>query len=194
MLIKGSNNTEFASCPEGSHIARCIKVIDLGTQKGEYEGKVTMNRKIMITWELPLELIQEGELKGKPFGISQFYTAKLGDKARLRADLKNWRGRDFTPEELNGFEIKQILGKPCMVSVVKNGEYTNVASVMALPKGMSCPDLVNPIVYFSMDEYDEDAFNGLSEKLQAKIRLSPEFAELGKTETSKEIADSEIPF
>jgi len=38
--------------------------------------------------------------KGEPMSISKNYTASLSDMATLREDLKNWRGRDFTPEEL----------------------------------------------------------------------------------------------
>jgi hypothetical protein len=69
---------------------------------------------------------------GKPFTVSKFYTASLGEKANLRADLKNWRGRDFTDEELAGFEAKNILGKPCMLSVVETESegktYSNIAN------------------------------------------------------------------
>jgi hypothetical protein len=31
-----------------------------------------------------------------------------------------WRGREFTPEELKGFHLKNILGAWCMISVVHN--------------------------------------------------------------------------
>ena len=30
---------DFQQSPAGSHIARCVKLTDLGTQTGEYEGK-----------------------------------------------------------------------------------------------------------------------------------------------------------
>lgn len=96
----GSGNYEQP--PVGTHLARCIKVIDIGTQKGEFQGKVTMKRQVIIGWELPNETMTEGEHAGKPFGVSKFYTASLNEKANLRADLANWRGRDFTPQELGG--------------------------------------------------------------------------------------------
>lgn len=191
MILKDTGGGDFAQCPKGSHIARCIKLIDIGTQKGEYEGKVTVRRQLIITWELPNELIPNGELEGKPFGVSRFYTASLGEKAALRKDLENWRGRKFTEKELSGFDPKAILGAPCMLSVVHTEKgKAKVAGVMSLPKGMTCPDAINPLVYFSLDEFDQDTYDGLSDGFKKLIQESPEFKELGK----KEMADSSIPF
>ena len=34
---KGGN---FERCPSGMHLARCYRIIDLGTQKSEYMGQV----------------------------------------------------------------------------------------------------------------------------------------------------------
>jgi hypothetical protein len=132
MILKDTGGGDFAQCPEGSHIARCIKLIDIGTQKGEYEGKATVRRQLIITWELPNELIPNGELAGKPFGVSRFYTASLGEKAALRKDLENWRGRKFTEKELLGFDLKAVLGAPCMLSVVHTEKgKAKVAGVMS---------------------------------------------------------------
>jgi hypothetical protein len=74
--------------------------------------------------------------------------------------------------------------------------YANVGSVVALPKGMPCPDLVNPAVKFDIGEFDETVFNSLPEWLRAKILLSKEME--GDVPTSKPqepIIDSEeVPF
>src|ERR1700685_4504260 len=94
---------DFEQPPIGTHMARCVRVIDIGTQRGEYQGKVNIRRQCIIAWELPTELMSEGDSAGKPFIVSRFYTASLGKKANLRADLQNWRGREFTEEELSGF-------------------------------------------------------------------------------------------
>ena len=108
----------FKQVAPGTYPARCIKVIDLGTQHGEYQGKPTTKQQIMVTWELPTELIEEGDFAGQPYAVSKFYTASLGEKANLRKDLEAWRGRAFTETELAGFDVKAILGKSCMVTII----------------------------------------------------------------------------
>ena len=38
--------------PADNHPARCVEVIDLGTQEEEWEGEKSSKHKIRITWEL----------------------------------------------------------------------------------------------------------------------------------------------
>lgn len=172
---------EFEAAPTGNHVARCVGIIDLGTQEGDYQGKTTHARKVVIRWELPNELISEGDWAGKPFVVSKFYTASLSEKANLRKDLAGWRGRDFTPDELAGFEAKNILDKPCMVNVIHNEKgKAKVAGVSPVPKGMQVPGRVNNLVYFSLepDEFKPAVFDALSDFYQEQIRKSPEWGEL----------------
>lgn len=166
----------FEQAPIGSHVARCVKVIDIGTQKGEYQGQATMKRQCIIGWELPTELMETGDYAGKPFTVSKFYTASLSEKANLRKDLANWRGRDFTEQELAGFDSKNIIGKPCMVSIIHNEKAkARVAGVMAIPKGLTVPEQVNDSVFFSLDEFDQAVFDSLSDGYKKLIMASPEY-------------------
>ena len=69
--------------------------------------------------------------KGEPMSISKDYTKSLGENSRLRADLKSWRGRDFTQEEINRFSWTDILDKWAYITVVRNPgsngiEYSNI--------------------------------------------------------------------
>lgn len=198
-----SGGTDFEQPPIGTHVARCVKLIDIGTQKGEYQGKATMKRQVIIGFELPNELMTEGEYSGKPFSVSKFYTASLGEKANLRKDLANWRGRDFTEEELAGFDSKNILGKPCMLSLTTNDKgKVRITGIMALPKGTPVPDQINPTVYLSLerDEFKRETFDALSEGYKKFIIASPEFQELqrpkqpeGNGSALSDMAD-DIPF
>lgn len=170
---------DFEQPPVGTCVARCIKIIDIGTQKGEYQGKATSKRQCIVGWELPNDCMSEGEHAGKPFNVSKFYTASLGEKANLRKDLQNWRGREFTEDELRGFESKNILGKACMLSLTQNDKgKVRVTGVMALPKGMQVPPQVNPSVYFSLDEYDAQVFESLSDGYKKMITASPEYQDV----------------
>lgn len=180
---------EFEQPPVGTHIAICTKVIDIGTQKGEYQGKTNFKRQVIIGWELPNELMTVGDYAGKPFTVSRFYTSSLSEKANLRADLVNWRGREFTEQELQGFESRDILGKPCMLSIVLNDKNkAKVKGVIALPRGSAVPPQVNPSVYFSLEEFDQDVFDSLSDGIKNIIMLSPEYKNLSTPEPAQEFA------
>lgn len=194
-----SENSNFQQPPAGTHVARCIKIIDVGTQSGEYQGKPNHARKVVFSWELPNELMTDGDYAGKPFIVSAWYTASLGEKANLRRDLANWRGRDFSPEELGGFDAKNVLTKCCMLSLTPNDKgKVKVTGVMALPKGTPVPDQINPSVYFSLDNYDAAVFASLAEFYQQKIIVSPEYAALAKRAPAPNGGmadmDDDIPF
>ncbi|MEO0976001.1 MAG: hypothetical protein AAFY24_02030 [Pseudomonadota bacterium] len=188
-LPEPTGGGDFERTPPGTHLALCYRFIDLGTQTSTWNGQEKHQRKVMISWELPEELMKEGEYAGKPFTIHQRYTWSMSEKANLRKDLEAWRGRPFRDSDFgdhdDAFDIKNILGKACLLGLieVEKGDkvYTNIASVSALPKGMNAPtEPVNPQVYFALTEgeFNNDDFGDLSENLQKTIASSPEYKTL----------------
>src|SRR5690606_20723228 len=111
---KDTGGGEFKQAPTGNHVARCIRLIDLGTQHSEYQGQPNVRNQVLISWELCNELMEEG----KPYIVSHFYTNSLNEKATMRAHLEAWRGRAFTEAECKGFDLNNVLGKPCMLTVI----------------------------------------------------------------------------
>lgn len=198
MIVKDTGGGTFEQAPAGTHIARCIKLIDIGTHTNEYQGQTNVRRQVIIGWELPEELLQTGDYAGQPFALSRFYTMSLSEKANLRKDLAAWRGRDFTTEELAGFDLKNILGAPCMLSVIHNEQdRAKVNSVMALPKKTKAPKQVNETVYFSLEpeEFDQSMFDSFSKKMQAMIADSPEYELIKSTPVMEEFPrDDETPW
>lgn len=207
LKISASGGTDFEIHPAGVVAARCIRLIELGTQESEYLGQKKRAKKVMLAFETSA-MMTEGEFSGKPFLMTTRYTASLHEKAALRKILKGWRGRDFTDIELDGFDLKNVLGKNCMINVVHNDSgdktYANIDSIMPLPAGMIAPK-VNPLVHFDLDEFDKDVFGALSKSLQETISKSPEYIKLTKGEAYGEDAtasgaagiadlDSDIPF
>lgn len=187
----------FEQAPVGAHVARCIALIDIGTHHGEYEGVANVRHQVIVKWELPGELIQSGEFEGKPFTVSEFYTLSLGEKANLRKALVSWRGKEFTDDELKGFDLKNVLGKPCMVQVGRNKkDRAKVQAVMSLPKGMVAPEQVNPSVYFSLSDFDQSTYDGLSDGYKRLIGESDEWAARQGTPSAAkaEAFDDDIPF
>ena len=190
-----SGGGDFEQCPAGSFAARCYQIIDLGHQTFEWKGEAKVAPKVRITWELN-EMMQDG----RPFSISKEYTASIGEKANLRKDLEAWRGRPFSSEELRNFSLENVLGAPCLLGVVhkpsKDGSkvYANVGSVMALPKGMAAPELVNLAVKFDIGTFDQKVFDSLSSYVQKKILMSKELEENGIPQNEPVIESDEVPF
>lgn len=219
MIVNDKGGGDFTPPPSGTHVARCVQIIDLGTQHWSFNGQPKSTRKVRVTFELPEELHVFDEEKGEePFFVSQEFTASLGPKANLRAALEAWRGVPFTAEELEGFDLKKILGAPAMVTIVhetsKAGKsYANIAGIAKMPKSMKCPKQINPPVNFSLDpeEFQQEIYDELPEWLQKKIAESDEFKAIsnppdeeepapkakGKGKPSKEDLDNtgdDIPF
>lgn len=199
MIAKDSGGGSFEQAPTGTHVARCYKLIDLGTTLQEFQGEAKKRHQVIIGWELPNELMQTGEFSGQPFTASKFYTLSLHEKASLRHDLKNWRGKDFTDGELKGFDLKNVLGATCLLSVTTNDKgRAEVSGVMALPKGSVVPDAVNPTTYFSFGEFDQATFDGFSEKMQALISKADEYKALNGERVApvneEQFTDETVPF
>ena len=196
-LIVSDSGKSFTPIPPGMHLARCYRIIDLGTQKTEWQGQIKNLPKILVQFEVHGEDDNGNPLKtseGEPMSISKRYTLSIGDKSNLRADLASWRGRDFTPEEKQGFLLKNILGHWAMITVATNvgkdgKEYTNIANLNPVPKMIKdrgLPEGINPLVKFDIDDPDMEVFSTLSEKLQETIKSSPEWQSYhGKTEKPK---------
>lgn len=184
MYMPPNNGGDFIPPPAGTHLAVCYRVIDLGTQQVDWQGETKQQHKLMLSWELPDEKMEDG----RPFSISQRYTFSSHEKARFRQDLEAWRGAKFTEADLagppNGFHVRKLLGVPCLLTVVHNVKqgktYANISAVTKIMKGMAAPPLVNERVYFSLDpsEYSQETFDKLSSGLRAAIEKAPEYLEI----------------
>jgi len=132
-MIVSKNPVEYELLPNGLQPAVCVAVFDLGLQKG-YMDKV--QHKLAIMWELEARR----ETDGEHFLATKKYTACLEERANLTADLQSWRGKAFSPEELLGFDLDKILGKPCQLNLVQvtktNGDpFVEVSAVLPPPRG-----------------------------------------------------------
>ena len=177
--------SNFKNVPAGLHLARCYRIVDLGTQKSEYNGETSFKRKIMVGWELHGDDSDGQPLMTddkKPMAIFKNYTLSWGEKATLRIDLQAWRGKPFSSDEMNRFDLKNILGQWCMVNVIQkpvSGKmYSNVASLAPVPqvvKAAGLPKGVNVCQIFNIAEPDMEVFESFSKNLKAKIEASPEW-------------------
>lgn len=178
-VSEGSSGT-YVPCPPGSYPARLCALIDLGNQSTVWEGEQKTAHKVLLKFEITDPETRQDD--GSAHTISRRFTASLHVKSALRKLLEAWRGKPFTADELRQFDLKVLVGMPCMVSVIHEtkGERTfaNLASVMKLPRGFAPGIESEPLVHFDLSAPDWVVFAGLSSKLQEQISTTPEFAKL----------------
>lgn len=157
--------------------ARCVGVIELGTQTVTFEGRSNQVKKVQLIFEVPGEVYQSGDNEGKPIKTFASYTMSIGPKSNLGKALVAWRGKEFTDEEKDAFTLDKILDKPCNITINQSGW---IEAITKITKGTTLPDAHYKPFYFglSADDFDQELFNGFHEKLQDKIKLSPEYQEL----------------
>ena len=198
IIANGGNDTpSYPTVSVGVHKARCVRVIDLGTQQNDYQGQISWKRQVMLIWEVP----SETDNKGEPLTISKFYTLSLNQKANLANDLVSWRGRPFTETEKKAFDISKVAGKPCSINVIlnQNGK-PKVSTVMPIGKNDEIAQQFHPNMVFSITDFQEkkmEVFNQLPEGIRNIILKSKELEgtekqDLGDENNAQDLGD--IPF
>lgn len=208
-LSTSTTSKQFKTVPAGSHLGRLYKIVDIGTQQGEWKGKATYSRKAVFYFELhgddaagqPLAMDD-----GKPMIVTKYYNVSLNEKSTLRKHLEAWLNIDFNsmPE---GFEASSLLGKFAMVNVtnyLKDGNTkSSVESLTAVPSIVSkhgLPAGINDIFMFDLDKFDSAKYESLSDGIKNLIQNSPEFrslAQKGKAPSKAAIDDDfndDVPF
>lgn len=183
IIATKSEYPQRALPPTGNHIARCYKMIEIGTVKETIKNEVEFKHKVRIGWELPLETHVFDEKRGpEPFVVEKEYTLSMGEKSNLRRDLKSWRGQDFTDKEAEAFDITVLLGVPCMINIGHKATqkdpskfYEEILGITPLPKGTACPAPVNPKMVFELSNFNQALFDSLPEFIKDKIRSSQEY-------------------
>ena len=198
IIANGGNDTpSYPTVSVGVHKARCVRVIDLGTQQNDYQGQISWKRQVMLIWEVP----SETDNKGEPLTISKFYTLSLNEKANLANELVSWRGRPFTETEKKAFDISKVAGKPCSINVIlnQNGK-PKVSTVMPIGKNDEIAQQFHPNMVFSITDFQEkkmEVFNQLPEGIRNIILKSKELEgtekqDLGDENNAQDLGD--IPF
>jgi len=172
--------------PAGSYPARCYSMIHIGTIEETFNGETKERNKVRITWELPTELITFNEERGEqPRVIAKEFTLSLHEKSTLRSFLESWRGKSFTDKDAQSFDVTNLLGVPCLLSITHktsgNGKtYANIASVSMLPKGMDCPDQINENQEFTYSDFKQELFDSFPDFIKEKIVMSKEYQSLNQ--------------
>lgn len=159
---------EYQPASEGAHIARCIRVVDLGTQDTEFQGQKMERPQVILQF-----ILLDDDLVNPV--VTRRYTASLHPKSGLRQDLENWVGKIGVH-----FTLRSLLNKPCLVTITHKEKlgriFANVSSVSAVPKNIQVPEM--PSGYepccFDLNHPDRAVFDRLPARMRADILNSKE--------------------
>jgi len=112
IVRKPANQFSTEPHPEGITQAVCVDVLDLGMKATKFGEK----HKVAFRFETPAR-----DSKGEPIFVRSWpYSVSLNEKANLRKDLEKWRGRPFTPAELDGFDLESVIGAAAVLNIIHN--------------------------------------------------------------------------
>jgi len=211
LTISESAKMERKLPEAGATVGVLYSLVDLGHQKTNWDNQEKWTPKVRLTFELPdqtdeFEVEENGKRTTvqKPMVVSIEQTRSLGEKASLRKLLEQWRGQTFTSKELQAFSLKNLLGKPAMLTLIhktsqQGRQYCAIAGASKLPKGMKAPaTTTNDQLYYEIEQGEAGQFNDMPDWLQEKIRASKEFATAaGKSTAIKVEVDADgnaMPF
>ena len=158
----------------GVYMAVCVGVVDLGEQYSEKFKNYAF--KVKFVWALPSETIEiDGKTEERQ--LSKEFSVSVSKKGGLRAILESWNSKINSDDECAELDLFDQLGKPCQLQLVLNDtkEYSNVANLMPLPKGMPAPTSNTAFFTWDMDAWDDTMFEKLPAWTQDQIKKSTQY-------------------
>jgi hypothetical protein len=140
--VATDSGKSFDPHPEGQFSAQCVDCINLGEKVEEYAGQSkSLRAKVALVFRTG-EAREDGEL----YEISKEFTLSTNEKGNLRKFLTSWRGRSFTDQEAERFEVHTLVGVAALITVEhkksrNDRKYGNIVSITRLPKGLEPPDV-----------------------------------------------------
>lgn len=187
IIVSANEGGSYTPIEEGTYIALCYGLVDIGDVYSEKFDKAVP--KFMILWEL----VGAGTITvdGREYNrsVSNSYSKSLNPKSNLRKDLRAWRGREFTDDELKRFDMANILSAPCQIQIINttsNGKtYSNIAAIMNLPKGMPKPVHTHDVVHWDFEDntIGDEAWDKIPEWLRGVIQNSETYQYITTNDT-----------
>lgn len=186
--------------PTGTFIARCVRLIHIGTIEEDYLGEMKELNKMNITFELvdKLTTFKDGE-DAKPFVVSQDYTLSLGDKSNLKKIVEGIIGRTLETKEKDTFDVESLLNKECLVTIKHKtskagNERAEIASTSPLMEGQVAKKSYNEPKLLTFTNWDEAYFESLPDFLKEKIASSAEYQQMKNGGEKVEVDTEKSPF
>lgn len=180
IIAKDEKGASIPPLPTDVYMGTCYAIVDLGVQYSEKFDK--RQQKVQIIWKIAGEKVIVGD-EELDRTISKEYSLSLNEKSNLTKDLEAWRGKKFSDEELQGFDLINILNKSCQISILeseKNGKkYNDIAGIMALAKGMQAQVLTDTMVFDLTDNSTWNKYKDIPKWIQDKIKKAENYEASG---------------
>lgn len=189
-IQESGGGSKFEELPFGTYVAYGNLLVDLGTQKKEWQGETWDQRQLWFQAIVPDERTTiDGE--DLPRSISTFLTFSLGEKGNLWKHVGSWAGGKLSYEQFRSFDFNRLLGKWGMFTIGPNQKnkpkLTNIAPLM---KGISEGTVETEPNAFWFSEYQGGELPSFIPKGIANIVMrSPEYAEKNQGGTLGDDAD-----
>ena len=208
---KGGDFTRILP-PDGPQSAICVDVVDRGLQTSDWAGQITTKRKLSIHWLLAENIpdktwthpktreVQDVHeaIAGRPYMVQRWYTASLHEKAALRQMLRVWRGREFTEDELEDFDVDNVIGVAALLTIQYNQSgtnwYANVEGVSRLPKNMTALGMPSDYVRIQDRPPKEGEENGHAPDTSVSAPPDTNWDNVEKQAEGFEESDAPLPF
>src|SRR5262245_24616377 len=148
--------SNFDTIPDGTYGARLYGIGHLGDQEFTYNGTTKILEKVLFTFELDYYLAD-----GRPVALSKDFTFTFYDQGNLLPAIEALLQRNVTDAETEEFDIEQLIGKECMVSVKRSEKgFPNIKAVSRLARGVALPPKTNNpwFWWLTEDGFDPKAF------------------------------------
>ena len=139
-IMARGTESKFKAHEEGQFVGQCVDVIDLGETVQDYPGKVPY---LAPTCALVFRTGEKNDETGEFIDLHREFTVSMGLKANLLKFLQQWRGRDYTKEQVEaGVPIDKLTGQQGLLTVAhrtsgKGRIYANITACVGIPKQMA---------------------------------------------------------
>ncbi len=187
LTIKVPTKPQTPLVPPGMHAFVIVGIYCVGTvpRKGGFEPQNTVILAFELPEAPPLEFREnDGTITRKPRMISKKYNLSFNEKAKLRIDLESLRGRPFTKEEADTFQLEKLLGQYGNLNVMhkpNNGNvFAEVTGLFGKNKGQVINGTLPREVFsvFSLENAAELASCKIPEWVQNLVKTSDEYINL----------------
>ena len=161
--------------PEGVWRFVCVDVVDMPNTETPHGIKDFVR--------LVLQIEEYNDETDRPFFVSRRYGATLHKNSTLRGEIEGWRGKKFTREELDGFDLEAVIGDTGQVQVfhkeADDGRiWANVKAIIPLAKG-SEPLAPWPGYVRVCDRPDDDGNGRSNAEPKPSAKAEPELEKAG---------------
>lgn len=138
ITAKGSD-AKYRAHEEGQFVAQCVDCIDLGDKVEDFPGTPP---KLAHKCALVFRTGERNPETGEYIDIAREFTVSMGDLANLRRFLEQWRGKPYTPEQIDaGVPLHKLAGNHALITVAqrqsaKGRTYANITACVGIPQQM----------------------------------------------------------